>query len=99
MATSVISGRVDDAVRMRADAVIRAAGLSAGDIIRAVWERIAGTGELPAEVVAQRPEDAHDERKEALERFMQLRAELGSIESLVTLTDEQMREELSNRYV
>lgn len=47
MATTVIPGRVDERVKARDDVFIRAAGLSAGDVIRAVWEHIAQTGEVP----------------------------------------------------
>lgn len=47
MATTVISGRVEECVKARADVFILAAGLSAGDVIRAVWEHIAQTGEVP----------------------------------------------------
>ena len=47
MATAVVSGRVDEQVKARAEAFIRAAGLSTGDVIRVVWEHIARTGEVP----------------------------------------------------
>lgn len=47
MPTVVISGRVDQDVKLRADAIIRAAGSTVGRVINDVWETIAATGELP----------------------------------------------------
>lgn len=67
MATAIVSGRVDVAVKERAGAYIHAAGLTAADVIKTVWERIARTGELPtgAEEVA-----ADEESLDPFERFM-----------------------------
>ena len=50
MATAIISGRVEESVKERAGAYIRAAGLTVGDVIKLVWENIAQTGELPQPV-------------------------------------------------
>lgn len=47
MATEVVSGRVDEKVRQRADAYIRAAGSTPAEVIKVVWENIARTGEVP----------------------------------------------------
>lgn len=47
MPTVVISGRVDQDTKLRADAVIRAAGSTIGNVINDVWETIAATGEIP----------------------------------------------------
>ena len=47
MATSVVSGRVDESVRQRADLVMRKAGLKPTDIIQGVWAFMARTGEIP----------------------------------------------------
>lgn len=91
MATAVVSGRVDEQVRVRADAYIRAAGSTPGDVIRAVWENIARTGEVP---------EAGEEREEpdALERLRALRPVFGASDWLVNLTDEQMRDMIASRY-
>lgn len=95
MATAVVSGRVDERVKSRADVFIRAAGLSAGDVIRAVWEHIAQTGEVP---------DAGDgigqqhAKRDSLERLGELRASFGACEDLVELDDAQMRDMIASRY-
>ena len=47
MGTAVVSGRVDQATKNRADRVIRASGLTAGDVIKALWTQISQTGEVP----------------------------------------------------
>ena len=84
MATTVISGRVDERVKSCADVFIRAAGLSTGDVIRSVWERIAQTGEVP-----DMGKDAGqlDASRDPLERLGELRASFGACEDLVELDD------------
>ena len=47
MPTAVVSGRIDEDVKRRADVIIRSAGSSAGRVINDVWHSIAETGELP----------------------------------------------------
>lgn len=95
MATAVISGRVDERVKARAEVFIHAAGLSAGDVIRMVWERIAQTGEIPdAAAALEGASDADD----PLAQLGELRAAFGSSEELVGLTDAQMREMIAGRY-
>lgn len=94
MATSVVSGRVDDAVRARADAVIRAAGFSVADVIRVVWENIARTGVVPVvEDTAQNTPvtDPWDE-------FMAFRSALPESPWLVTLSDQEMKDVIASRY-
>ena len=93
MATAVISGRVDERVKARAEVFIRAAGLSAGDVVRMVWEHIAQTGEVPdAQDVAESAPIA----KDSLTRLGELRADFGASDELVTLTDSQMREMIAS---
>lgn len=95
MATVVVSGRVDERTKARADAFIRAAGLSSGDVIRMVWERIAQTGEVPdAPHLGQDPTTPDD----PLERLGELRATFGASEELVNLTDSKMRAMIASRY-
>ena len=50
MSTAIISGRVEESTKEKAEAYIRAAGLTVGDVIKRVWDRIAQTGELPQPV-------------------------------------------------
>lgn len=92
MATAVVSGRVDEKVRQRADAYIRAAGSTPAEVIKVVWENIARTGEVPTEEQAEEP-------RGAWERFMEFRESLSDAEPwLVNLTKEQMRDMIASRY-
>lgn len=95
MATAVVSGRVDAQVKARAEAFIRAAGLSSGDVIRVVWERIARTGEIPD---AGDDVEQLDVSRDPLGRLGELRASFGSCEDLVNLDDDQMRDMIASRY-
>lgn len=95
MATAVVSGRVDAQVKARAEAFIHAAGLSAGDVIRVVWERIARTGEIPD---AGDDVEQLDVSRDPLGRLGELRASFGSCEDLVSLDDDQMRDMIASRY-
>ena len=47
MPTAVVSGRIDEELKRRADVIIRSAGSSVGRVINDVWHSIAETGELP----------------------------------------------------
>ena len=47
MATAVVSGRVSEAVRQRAEIAMRKAGLKPTDVIQSVWAVMAETGEVP----------------------------------------------------
>lgn len=68
MATAIVSGRVDTAIKERAGAYIRAAGLTVGDVINIVWESIASTGSLP-----HMEQAAPDEPASAWDAFMAFR--------------------------
>lgn len=71
MATAIISGRVEESVKEKAGAYIRAAGLTVGDVIKLVWENIAQTGELP------QPIDRGDSSGDATWKgFMEFRSAL-----------------------
>lgn len=94
MATSVVSGRVDDAVRARADAVIRAAGFSVADVIRVVWENIARTGVVPAVEGADQDSPVTDPWDE----FMAFRSALPESPWLATLSDQEMKDVIASRY-
>lgn len=47
MATAVVSGRVDEATRQRAEVAMRKAGVKPTDVIQAVWAAMAESGEVP----------------------------------------------------
>ncbi len=96
MATAIVSGRVDEAVKARAAHAIAAAGMSVGDVIKAVWENIAATGEVPQPPARDAGAAAGAERMRA---FMRLRAELPAVPELVGLSDDAMRELVAERYV
>lgn len=89
MPTAIVSGRVDAAVRDRANAYIHAAGLTAGDVVKLVWENIARTGEVP-----MRQEVAEQEYDDPFEQFMAFCASLPKPKDdwLSTMTDEQMKD-------
>lgn len=93
MATAVVSGRVDEKVRQRADAYIRAAGSTPAEVIKVVWENIARTGQVPE------AEEPTTEQRDAWESFMEFRANLPEAEPwLVNLTKEEMRNMIASRY-
>lgn len=56
MATAVVSGRVSEAIRQRAEIAMRKAGLKPTDIIQSVWAVMAETGEVPD--IARKRSDA-----------------------------------------
>lgn len=93
MATAVISGRVDERIKKRADAYLRAAGLQVGDVIRQVWEHIARTGEIPVDGGYETA--AEDD---PFEGFMRFRADLPEATWLKTMTKEEMRDMIAGRY-
>lgn len=47
MPTAVVSGRIDEELKRRADVIIRSAGSSVGNVINDVWRSIVETGQLP----------------------------------------------------
>jgi len=70
MPTVIVSGRVDEVVRSRANTYIRAQGLTTGDVIKAVWSHIAHTGEVP------RMSEEAEASQDAWEAFMAFRKTL-----------------------
>lgn len=96
MATAVVSGRVDVAVKNAADAIISARGLTPADVIKAVWEHIATTGEVPGS-----PEYLDEERERSRTALEELRAfseQLAPSEWLVNLTDDEMKNLVASKY-
>ena len=91
MATAVVSGRVDEKIRQRADAYIRAAGSTPAEVIKVVWENIARTGEVPEEVPTVATQGP-------MERLAELRESFGEADWLVNLTKEEVRDMIASRY-
>ena len=97
MATAIVSGRVDEVVKERAGAYIKAAGLTAGDVINIVWTNIANTGNTPTIENA-----GAEESLDPFERFMTFRETFNSApidERYASMTDEEiLMEHLVEKY-
>lgn len=97
MGTAVVSGRIDQATKERADRIIRASGLTTGDVIKALWTQISQTGKVP-ECLTE-PADA-PEPDARMDRFLRF---IGSIppasQEFADMTDAQMRELMGSRDV
>ena len=97
MATAIVSGRVDEVVKERAGAYIKAAGLTVGDVINIVWTNIANTGSIPT-IESAGVEEALD----PFERFMAFRETFNSApidERYASMTDEEiLMEHLVEKY-
>lgn len=97
MQTAVVSGRVDQAVKERADRVIRASGLTVADVIKATWSLIAQTGELPEALTApaSKPEPSAQ-----FSRFVEFVETLPPApEAFASMSDAQMKDLLGERDV
>lgn len=70
MATAVVSGRVDEATRQRADVVMRKAGLKPTDVIQGVWATMARTGEVPDAALPASATAKGQEAMARLDRFL-----------------------------
>ena len=95
MATAVISGRVEEELKERVGRLIQAAGMSAADVIKTVWENIARTGEVPMPCAA---DEQVDERAKRFAQFMELRASLPACPELIGMDDDAMRSVVAERY-
>ena len=97
MQTAVVSGRVDQAIKERADRVIRASGLTVADVIKATWSSIAQTGELPEALTASASKPASSVR---LSRFVEFVETLPPApEAFAGMSDAQMKDLLGERDV
>ena len=70
MASAVVSGRVDETIRQRADVVLRKAGLKPTDVIQAVWAAMAKTGEVPEFMRMSATTLAKQDAMDALNSFL-----------------------------
>lgn len=94
--TTVVSGRVDMLDARRAQVYINRAGTTPNEIIRNVWHHIAETGELPEPLEsAERTKEA----AEALERLRKLRESYSAVPWLATMTDDDMKEILTQHII
>ena len=71
MATAVVSGRVDERVRQRADAVMRKAGVTPTEVIQGVWASMAETGEVPDVAKPSSDRAGGNAAMARLERFLE----------------------------
>ena len=69
MPTAVVSGRVDEMARQKADIAMRKAGLTPTEVIQNVWSVMARTGEVPE---IARPAPDKEKGKEAIKRLERL---------------------------
>ncbi len=70
VATSVVSGRVDEKIRHRADAAIRNAGLTPNLVIQGIWRSIAETGEIPAAALSPSASQSSSSALDQLDSFL-----------------------------
>ena len=97
MGTAIVSGRVDEGVKLRAGAFIEAAGLTVGDVIRNVWEAIALTGQVPAPVAQEAGQDC---RRRLFDSFVAFTDELPACSpETAAMDDRAMRASIAERYV
>lgn len=90
MATTVVSGRVDEQIKQRVDRIIEREGRTAGDVIRDVWITIYETGKLPD---AHESEAVFKEKRRRFQEFMNFLETLPPAPPwLATLTDEELRD-------
>lgn len=91
MGSSMVAGRVDDAIKQSAELYIRRAGTTPSEVIRTVWANIARTGEVPKPV--------RDEAGQSglVARMRALRGLTPRSEFLESLTPEGLKRELENR--
>lgn len=97
MPTAIVSGRVEVAVRDRANAYIKAAKMTPADVIKRVWENIAKTGEMP--VIQQKA--SYDDPDDSFERFMAFRATCPTpaADWISTMSDDQMKDLIAEHLV
>lgn len=95
MATAILSGRVEESVKAKAAVHLRDAGVTAGDVIRTVWEAIAATGEVPRQI----SDAGKDSQRAAFEKLMLLRDELPPVPELASMDKQQMRDMIAERHL
>lgn len=92
--TTVISGRVDAVTATRAASVIKAAGLTPGEVVKRVWDNIVASRAVPEEACQV------DAATDPLIKLRDFQASLSALpESLIAMTDDDMKLILGSRDV
>ena len=89
MATAVISGRVDELVKQRAEAVLAKNGVTPNQLIGAIWNQIAQTGTIP---ISMGEDELQAHRRQRFAEFQAWTKTLPPCPSLANATDEELRE-------
>lgn len=97
MQTAVVSGRVDQVIKERADRVIRASGLTVADVIKATWFSIAQTGELPEALTAPASKPAPSAQFSRFVEFVEMLPPAPEV--FAGMSDAQMKDLLGERDV
>ena len=88
MKTVVVSGRVNEQVKLDVDRVLAREGKTPADVIRDVWMNISITGELPT---VQEQEDEFRARRERFKEFLEfVESAPPAPDWFINLTDEEM---------
>lgn len=91
--TTVISGRVDTVTATRAASVIKATGLTPGEVIKRVWDNIVSSRAVPEEV-------CQADATGPLVKLWDFQASLPALpDSLIAMTDDDMKLILGSRDV
>ena len=96
MATVTVSGSVDVNVKRLAGMHIKRNGLTANEVIKAVWGHIAKTGEIPCMEAEPSRQAA---RSQAFSKLLDLRSQVPSGTALDTLDAAGLKRELRDRDV
>ena len=90
MATVVVSGRVDEKVKLKVDRILERAGKTPAEVIKDMWVSISITGELPT---TQQQIDEFEEKRRKYHEFIEFVHSAPPIpEWAVNLTDKEMNE-------
>lgn len=92
MATTVVSGRVDERVKLEVDKILAHAGKTPGDVIRDVWISIYETGRLPTAADEDR---RFQDQRYRFSKFMEfVKNQPPAPDWLINLTDDEMHDML-----
>lgn len=97
MATAVVSGRVDEAVKRRVDRTIRDLGLTVNDVISSAWGYIDVHGDVPWLLEVETVDMKAYRKRRALRGLESLYDTVPTGTPLANLTDEDLRRELGDR--
>ena len=90
MATVVVSGRVDEEVKLKVDRVLERAGKTPAEVIKDMWVNISITGKLPT---TQQQIDEFKEKRRKFHEFIELVESLPPApEWFATMTDREMND-------